>query len=77
MNKYFKIFEIHYTEIETFSGYSDGYGKEHQRIAQFREPTKFSLNWNFDTLEEAETAILEQGIEGREYIIKTIYFKSY
>lgn len=79
MRKYFKIFELHYQSEETFGGYSDGYGKEHIHHPIFKaiQINNYDDQWNFskdfDTLEEAEQAILNYGNPFIEYSIQTIY----
>ena len=68
----FKIFKVDYIEEETFAGYVDGYGKEHDYHPVFKDPD-FCLKGNYNTKEEAIAAIEEYGSEWNEYVIQKIY----
>lgn len=72
----FKIFRLDYLAVETFGGYSDGYGKEHEYHPVLK-PAGFKTRWNDDwnTEEEAIVAIEEYGDEYSEYVIQKVYSK--
>lgn len=72
----FKIFKIGYHEVETFSGYSDGYGKQHEYHPTLR-PAGF-LPFEHDEYEyeselEAEDALRQYGDQRCQYVIQKIY----
>jgi len=76
MNIKFKIFRLEYLAVETFAGYSDGYGKEHEYHPVLK-PAGFKILWKDDwnTKEEAVSAIKEYGDECSKYVIQKIYSK--
>lgn len=72
----YKIFRLDYNAVETFAGYSDGYGKEHEYYPILK-PAQFnpfeSDEW--DTEDQAELAIEKYGNEWSEYVIQKVYCK--
>lgn len=74
MQKYFKIFEVVYSDVETFGGYSDGYGKEYRSDPQLRGIQDYRLNQQFDTELDAQVAIEKYGDKGTEYVIHKMYY---
>lgn len=72
----FKIFRLEYVAVETFAGYSDGYGKEHDKHPVLK-PAGFECHWDDErqTEEEAIIAIEQYGNEWSEYVIQKVYSK--
>jgi hypothetical protein len=73
----YKIFRLDYNAVETFAGYSDGYGKEHEYHPVLK-PSDF-FHWfesdEWDTVDQAELAIEKYGNDYSEYVIQKIYCK--
>ena len=72
----FKIFRLDYNAVETFGGYSDGYGKEHEYHPLYKAAEFPPLCWDeYDTEREAIAAIETSGNNWSEYVIQKIYSK--
>jgi len=72
----FKIFLLEYQVVETFGGYSDGYGKEHVNHPVFKAAKFPPLCWDeYDTEPEAIEAIEKYGSNWSEYVIQKVYSK--
>lgn len=69
MKKYFKIFIVeHQNELVP-----NGYSTSTLSHPIFKEPLNCDLRCNFDTIEEAETALNQHGKEWTEYTIQSFY----
>ena len=66
------IYELEETRIETFAGYSDGYGKEYKMVYNLTIPHWASLS-GYDSEEEAMHTLNIGCARATNYEIKKIY----
>jgi len=69
MIKYFKIFILVY-DSEYVPG---GYSTKHLWHPIYKAVSDYDLDQNFDSIEEAESALKQHGKECNEYVIQPIY----
>ena len=74
MKTLYFIYELEEVPIETFAGYSDGYGKEYKYTYTLVIPD-WAKNYGYDSKEEALRALNINCVRANKYEIKKVYME--
>lgn len=74
MKTIYIIYELEETKVETFAGYSDGYGKEYKYGHCLIIPD-WARDYGYDSEEEAFRVLKNNCVRATKYVINKVYME--